>query len=76
LPGENMKMVGGRVCTIKNCNFAHLLYQDSKDSYSLFVVTGDEIGFDMEPGHIYSLTVAGVDLRIWQRQEMVYALTG
>ncbi len=76
LPGENMKMVGGRICTIKNCNFAHLLYKDSKGFHSLFVVTEDEIGFDMEPGRIYSVTVAGVDLRIWQRQEMVYALTG
>jgi len=76
LPAENMKMVGGRICNIRNCNFAHLLYEDSKDLYSLFVVTKDEIGFSMEPGRIYALTVDGVELRIWQRQEMVYALTG
>ncbi|MCK5516814.1 MAG: hypothetical protein KAI39_08070 [Desulfobulbaceae bacterium] len=76
LPAGNMKMVGGRICTIKNCNFAHLLYKDSEDFYSLFVVTEDEIGFHMEPGRIYSLTVEGVELRIWQRQERVYALTG
>ena len=76
LPGGKITMVGGRICIIKNCNFAHLLYKDSRGFYSLFVVTEDEIGFHMEPGRIYSLNIAGVELRIWQRQEMVYALTG
>ncbi len=77
LPKKNLKIVGGRICYIKNCDFAHLLYQDqSKSIYSLFVVSGDEIGFYMEPGRIYSLNVAGVELRIWQQEETVFALTG
>jgi anti-sigma factor RsiW len=78
LPGKDLKIIGGRVCFIKNCDFAHLLYKDSDSSsvHSLFVVSGDEIGFYMEPGRIYSLTVAGVELRIWQKEETVFALTG
>ena len=76
VPGSGMQMVGGRVCAIKGCSVAHLLYRDKNGYRSLFVVTGDTIGFQMEPGRIYSLTIEGVELRIWQRQEMVYALTG
>lgn len=76
VPAGNMKIVGGRVCTIKKCDFAHLLYQDRNDFHSLFVVAEKKIGLSLEPGRIYSLTVAGVELRIWQRQEMIYALTG
>ena len=76
LPAKNMKMVGGRVCAIKNCNFAHIIYQKEEGFHSLFVVTKDEIGFHLEPGRIYSTTVAGVELRIWQQQKMIYALTG
>lgn len=74
-PVGDMKIVGGRICSIKNCNFAHLLYQDKQDLYSLFVTSGKEIGFLMEPGRMYSLTISGVDLHIWQRDRMVYALT-
>ncbi|MBW1635971.1 MAG: hypothetical protein JRC87_00895 [Deltaproteobacteria bacterium] len=76
LPAGNIKIVGGRICTIKNCEFAHLLYQDGKQFYSLFAVSGDEIGFDLEPGRIYSLTVSNVKLHVWIKQKMVYALTG
>ncbi len=76
LPAGNIKIVGGRVCTIKDCEFAHFLYQDEQKLYSLFVVSGDEIGFDLEPGRIYSLTVSGTELQVWQNQRMVYALTG
>jgi len=72
----DMKIVGGRICSIKNCDFAHLLYQDKQELYSLFVTSGDEIGFFMEPGRMYSITISGVDLHIWQREKMVYALTG
>ncbi len=75
LPAGNLKIVGGRICTIKDCEFAHLLYQDGKEIYSLFVVSEGEIGFNLEPGRMYSLTVAGVELHVWQKQKMVYALT-
>jgi len=76
LPAGNIKIVGGRICTIKDCEFAHLLYQDGKEIYSLFVVSGDEIGFDLEPGRVYSLTVSNIKLHVWKKQKMVYALTG
>jgi len=72
----NIKIVGGRICTIKNCKFAHLLYQDGQEFYSLFIVSGDEIGFDLEPGRVYSLTISNIKLHVWQKQKMVYALTG
>ena len=75
LPAGNLKIVGGRVCIIKDCEFAHLLYQDGQDLYSLFVVSGGEIGFDLEPGRMYSLTVSGVELHVWKSRKMVYALT-
>ena len=76
MPAGDMKIVGGRICTIKSCNFAHLLYQDKQELYSLFVTSGEEIGFFMEPGRMYSLTISGVELHIWQQEKMVYALTG
>ncbi|MBW2660327.1 MAG: hypothetical protein JRC87_12195 [Deltaproteobacteria bacterium] len=76
IPAGNMEIVGGRICIIKNCNFAHLLYQDKLDLYSLFVTSGKEIGFSMEPGRMYTLTISGVELHIWQKDKMVYALTG
>jgi len=75
LPAGNLEIVGGRICTIKNCSFAHLLYQNRKKLYSLFITSGDEIGFYMEPGRMYSLTISGVELHIWKKEKMVYALT-
>jgi len=75
LPAGNLKIVGGRICTIKDCEFAHLLYQDGKEIYSLFVVSEGELEFNLEPGRMYSLTVSGIELHVWQKQKMVYALT-
>ncbi len=74
LPEKGFTVVGGIICTINNCNFAHLLLT-GKDGYaSLFVAQEKDIHCKLTSGKMYSVHVEGKKVRLWKKDAMVYLL--
>jgi len=74
LPGKGFAVVGGIICTINNCNFAHLLLT-GKDGYaSLFVAPEKDIHCKLISGKMYNVHVDGQKVKLWKRDSMVYLL--
>lgn len=63
-----------RFCRLGHCRAVHMLYEQNGKLVSVFVVGAEEVGFHVEQGRIYLLTVEGHSVRLYKQKNEVYAL--
>jgi len=70
---KDLKLVGGRYCTINGNIAAHLKLTnpDSLEQYSLFLTPNKKSLHIVESDVV---DIAGVDVKLWQENDVVYAL--
>ena len=69
---EQLDLTGGRYCTISGNLAAHLkfLHPETAEKYSLFLTPLAE---NLKSMNSSEVEVAGVDVKLWQEQDVVYA---
>ena len=70
-----LTLVGGRKCSLGTNEVAYLFYTDkTQRKISVFIIDSSDLGFDMKEGRTYSVTMDGYNVRIWKKEEVVFAL--
>jgi len=72
---KDLKLVGGRYCTINGNMAAHLKLSspDNSEQYSLFLTPYKE---NLKVRESAVVDISGVDVKLWQENNVVYALAG
>jgi len=74
--GNSMALIGGRKCSLGKNDVAYLFYKNPAQDKrtSLFVIDGNDIGFEMADGKRYHTSVNDTEVTLWKTGSLAYAM--
>ncbi len=76
IEGLGLEFIGGRKCSLGASNVAYLFYSNTRTNgrSSIFVIDADDLGFYVEDGKTYRVTVLGRKVTFWKAGDVAYAM--
>ncbi|MCP4404338.1 MAG: hypothetical protein GY801_44440 [bacterium] len=74
LIAQDLRLTGGRKCSLGKNDVAYLSYEEAGSRASLFIIDPADVSFEMKDTEEYTLLDRGCQVKIWKEAELVYAL--
>ena len=74
LLNEECQLAGGRSCNCRNNDVAYLCYESGDKKVSLYIIESGDVSFDVEEGREYSVSRGGCEVKIWKKENLLYAM--
>ncbi len=72
---QDFAFVGARICPLGDCQAVHMVYLNEGKRLSLYIVKVDDVSFSLSSGRQYTMTIGDQVVRMWKKDNHIYAMT-